>query len=134
MEMWSLLSWFSRQIQSSVFDCSFDHLRAIIKIRFLHECFRVFSVVLEYLFVSHLIHCIKIDMKKRSTGALHRCWWRELLFVGAPFGLRFWAWNHFALLYLCHLEFFFWYMSGLAGDVSMRHLWHVYMLGKGKWT
>ena len=59
---------------SSVFNCSFDHLMAIIKIRFLHESFRYFSVVLQYLLVWHLIHYIKIDMKKRSTTALHRCW------------------------------------------------------------
>ena len=44
---------------SSVFDCSFDHIRAITKIRVLHESFRFFSVVLVYLFVCHLIHCIK---------------------------------------------------------------------------
>ena len=44
---------------SSVFDCSFDHLMVIIKIRFLHESFRYFSVVLQYLLVWHLIHCIK---------------------------------------------------------------------------
>ena len=60
----------SRQIQSSVFNCSFDHLKAIIKIRVLHESFRYFSVDSNNVFFL-LAYLLQIKRyKKRNSIAV----------------------------------------------------------------